>query len=770
MANGIKGITVEIGGDTQGLDKALKDVNKTINATQSELRQVEKALKLDPNNVTLVAQKQKLLKDEIATTKEKLESLQAAQKQVTAQYKAGEIDGGQYRAFQRELETTKAKLKSLEEQKSSVSVIGAAFGTVKEKVQEVQEKMEPLANGLKKVASAAKDITAAGIQAVGKAVNVAVDGLKMYAGAAIAAGTAAVGLAVKGAAAADDINTIAAQTGLSTEQIQKFQYAAEVIDVPLETLTGSMAKLTRNMSSAQKGTGNAAEAFQALGVSITDSNGQLRNNQDVFNEAIAALSKMENETQRDAYAMAIFGKSAQDLNPLIKGGAETLKELGDSAAAAGLILSQEALDHLNEFNDSLDILKANASQSGNILGGVFSGALKGVTDVIGQSLPGITNAVAGIFSGNMDAAGKKLTESLTSVFRNLINQARDQLPGLLEGFNQLLISLFTAIATTLPDALNVMVPALLNGFFGLIQGLIPLIPTLLPTIVEAAMQLFTGILTGLEQTLPLLVEMLPGIIDSICNTIVANLPLIIKSGIQILISLIQGITNSIPSLIQAVIALIPVIVQALIDNLPALVDAGLQLIVALAEGLPLAIPAIIKAIPGIIKAIIDTLMSQDWLAIGIDIIKGIAAGLLEGVKAIGSVIAEVGSYIVSGFKSFFGIASPSKLFANVVGKNLALGIEQGFTDNVADVMHSIYDAIPDIQQDFPVPVDMPIPIIPAPAPSKPAQADADMSGGGPRIVIHNHGDNIIREDADIDRVAERLYAKVRAEKRARGEA
>ena len=175
------------------------------------------------------------------------------------------------------------------------------------------------------------------------------------------AATGMIGLftyAQKMASAADDINTLAKQTGLSTDEIQKFQYAAELIDVDIEVLTGSMAKLVRNMSSAKDGTGQAYEAFQALGISIQDSSGNLRNNQDVFNEAVEALSKIEEETQRDAYAMAIFGRSAQELNPLILGGTKQLKEFGDELERNGLILSQSELDKLNEFNDKIDTFKA----------------------------------------------------------------------------------------------------------------------------------------------------------------------------------------------------------------------------------------------------------------------------------------------------------------------------------------------------------------------------------------------------------------------------
>lgn len=152
-------------------------------------------------------------------------------------------------------------------------------------------------------------------------------------------------------AKAGEIDDLAKQTGLTVEEVQKLMYAAELSGTSYDTITSSMAKLVKNMATAQKGTGDAAEAFKALNVDVDNSAGVLRDNQDVFNEVIEKLGNIEDETQRDAYAMAIFGKSAQDLNPLILGGTEQLEAFGDELEREGLLLSQTELDKLNEFDD-----------------------------------------------------------------------------------------------------------------------------------------------------------------------------------------------------------------------------------------------------------------------------------------------------------------------------------------------------------------------------------------------------------------------------------
>ena len=133
--------------------------------------------------------------------------------------------------------------------------------------------------------------------------------------------------------------------------------------------------MVKNMSTAKKGSGDAAIAFKELGVRITDSGGKMRNSEDVFYDVISSLEKMKNETERDALAMAIFGKSAQQLNPLILGGVDALKQYGEEAKAAGLILSQETLDATNAFNDEIDETKAKLQATFLVLGSKLATAL-----------------------------------------------------------------------------------------------------------------------------------------------------------------------------------------------------------------------------------------------------------------------------------------------------------------------------------------------------------------------------------------------------------
>ena len=163
MAGRIKGITVEIGGDTTGLEKALKGVNSAIKTTQSELKDVERLLKLDPSNTELLTQKQKLLKDAISSTREKLETLKEAQKQAKEQLERGELGQDKYDALQREIVETEQELKRLQEQAATTSVTLEKIAAAGDKFEKAGDS---ITNAGKQISVASAAVTGLGVAAV----------------------------------------------------------------------------------------------------------------------------------------------------------------------------------------------------------------------------------------------------------------------------------------------------------------------------------------------------------------------------------------------------------------------------------------------------------------------------------------------------------------------------------------------------------------------------------------------------------------------------
>lgn len=347
-AKNIRGITIEIDGNTTKLQDALRGVDKSLKDTNSKLRDVNKLLKFDPTNVTLLKQKHDLLKDAVSATEEKLKK----EKQALVELKnadPSEENAEKQRALEREIAETS---KSLKDYKKELNESNVALQVVGKSAEQVAEKTRALS------------------------------------AAAAAMGAALIGNAYKSAQAADDLNTLAKQTGFSVEELQKMQYASDLIDVSFDTMTGSIKKLTSQMSSG-------SEVFDTLGISIYDANGNMRDATDIWYESIEALSQIENETERDAISMELFGRSAMDMAGIVDDGGEALRAMGEEADELGIILDQDALQSANEFNDAIDRFKATARQSfmkaGATLAKVLTPALKKVADAANKVLTWFAN-------------------------------------------------------------------------------------------------------------------------------------------------------------------------------------------------------------------------------------------------------------------------------------------------------------------------------------------------------------------------------------------
>lgn len=167
---------------------------------------------------------------------------------------------------------------------------------------------------------------------------------------------------------ADDLLTLSAVTHINTEELQKMRYSSNLLDVDVEVITGSITKLTNNMELARDGSSTLIDQFGKLGLKFTDSKGNLRDANVVFYEAIDILGKVRNETERDALAMDLFGKSAKELNPLIEAGSEALKELGIQAEDMGMVMGDTELNKLGRFNDAFEEMGKQGDALKNSLG------------------------------------------------------------------------------------------------------------------------------------------------------------------------------------------------------------------------------------------------------------------------------------------------------------------------------------------------------------------------------------------------------------------
>lgn len=433
----IRGITLEIGGDASGLDKALKGVNSNISDTQKQLNDVKRLLKLDPKNTELLAQKQKLLGDNVKNTKEKLDALRKTEQQL----KDSGVDenSAQFMALRREIIQTENNLKSLEKEAGYTS-------NALDKIADVSKKV---GDGAGKIANATKKMSAA-------------------AGAGLAA---IAGLGYKSVVAADDLNTLSKQSGITTEDLQEMQYAADLIDVDTDTIISGLRKLKNNMDSTSAET---QAAWDAIGVSTRDANGELRNSTEVFYETLKALSQISNETERDATAMTLFGKSADELAGIIDDGGEALRKYGDQAQELGYVLDQDTLDSLNAVNDRIDELKMTLSGNLAKSGASAVEALAPVIEDVADAISRVLDAIGKMDAGQIKTVIGVLTAlSLVAPLASGISAVATAVAALSGGF-----ALFTGAATTGTVAAKGVAAAL--GFitsptFLIIAGIVALI-------------------------------------------------------------------------------------------------------------------------------------------------------------------------------------------------------------------------------------------------------------------------------------------------------
>lgn len=354
MASGrIRGITIEIDGDTKNLNKALKDVDGQLSSTKSSLKDVEKLLKLDPQNVELLDQKQRLLNTAIEATKERLDTLKGA---MTDDLAPDEVD-----ALNREIIATEQSLADFESQAEgsadATGELATQSDTAAEATQTANQGWSESKDVLAKLAKEGLDKAAAACKKLAKALAGAVGDSAEY---------------------ADEILTMSTKYGMSTDSLQEFSYMAELVDTDLGTITGSMTKLTKAM-------GSDSDVFAQLGVSIRNTtDGSMRSADAVFLDVIDALGQMESGVERDNVAMELFGKSAQELNPLIETGSEGIAAYAQEAHDMGAVLDEEALTSLGEMDDSFQ----RVEQAGTALKNTIGMAL---APVITQIAEGIAN-------------------------------------------------------------------------------------------------------------------------------------------------------------------------------------------------------------------------------------------------------------------------------------------------------------------------------------------------------------------------------------------
>lgn len=428
--------------------QAISEIGSGMKVLDSEMRKVSSAYAQNADSVEALNAKNDVLERKISTQVEKIEYLKAALQQSAEKY--GEADKRTMQ-WQTSLNNAEAELNNLnnqfDENKQKIADSGKEMGNLGDVVNGLTSKLGiQLPDGMKSSMNAMGSLDAQSLALAG--------GFAAVAAAIVKVEKAMISMTKESAAFADNIITLSMQTGQSTQQLQEFAYASELIDVSVDTLQGSLTKLTNNMQDTMNGTGNAKASFDKLGVSVINAvDGSMRSANDVFYETIDALGQVKNETERDAMSMDIFGRSAQDLNPLIIQGSKTLKEYADEAHNVGYVLDDEALSALGAVDDAYQRLQKTQEGVKNQLSAEFAPYLEefygDVTTMVKDGGKALKD------SGIVDAFGM-LLETVGDILNPMSDLSNNRVPALTKALQPLakVMALMADAAELLKGVIN----------------------------------------------------------------------------------------------------------------------------------------------------------------------------------------------------------------------------------------------------------------------------------------------------------------------------
>ena len=612
MAGDIKGITIEFRGETTKLSKALNKIKDETKGVDGSLKAVNKALKFNPGNIELLGQKQIELKRKIEQTKEKLEAFKEAQRSLDAS--GVDKTSSEYMEVRRNIIQAEsqakyfnAELKKTEAAISPLGKLGSQFQDVGGKITAAGHALAPLSK----------------------------------LGAAVAGGLGA--LAVKAGRAADDLNTLSKTSGINTQQLQLYAASADLVDVSVEDMAKSQTKLKKNMLSASQGTGDAARAFDMLGVNVKGADGHLRNQDEVFQEVIQKLGTMSNETERDALAMQIFGKSATALNPMIEDMGKTYKLVTDTMKKNKIkFVDQETLDQANAFNDQIDIMKFIATTAFQQIGAklaaylvpaitkvqeAFSRFMGIISNLSGRTLAIITGIGGGfaVIAPTLLIVGGLVTK-MGLAFSGLSKI----MPGLGAGLKGvfgflkanpiiLIISAIAALALILSKTglsveelsgkINGFITSVVGKLPGIVNGIVALLPRvldailkMLPVIIDAAVTLFTAIVNALPQIIPQLIQGFVTLINGLVSAMPTLIPILVNGAVTLFQAIVNALPQIIPLVIQGFTSLVTTLINAMPTLIPILIQGAITLFIEIVKAIPVVAKALIAALPLIIDA------------------------------------------------------------------------------------------------------------------------------------------------------------------------
>lgn len=572
-----------------------------------------------------------------------------------------------------------------------------------------------------------------------KAISAAIDAVKNLGSAIVDLGKQAVSSAANYEQIIGGVETLFGDSASTVEQYANNAYKTAGLSANqyMETVTGFSASLLQSLGGD---TQKAADIGDMAVSDMADNANKFGTSMDSIQNAYQGFAK-QNYTMLDNLKLG-YGGTKSEMERLlvdaekISGIHYDISSLSDVYNAIHVVQQEMGVTGTTAQEAAKTISgSANATKSAwqNVLTAIGTGAdLTPLINNLVDSLGNLVNNLSPVVKNVVKGLGTLAAGLLTTVVPNLIQT----IPPLIAES----VPILTAALQNALDAVLAVLPSVIDALSGLIPQIVGMLISMLPKLIEVGMKMLVSLVDGITRALPQLISMLPKIIIDLVNTLLKGGPQLAKAGLDLILALAVGIVDAIPQLVDMLPQIIEAFVNGIITNLINVIETGIKIIFALINGLIKAIPSLVMAMPKIIIAIIDALIKAlpQIIVSGVQIVGALIQGLFSmygslwqtawdlGMKILQALwefpgkVLEVGGNIVRGLwegmassfywiknkiaqwvgdvfnfiKQLFGIASPSKLFRDEIGANLALGIGEGFSDEMKNVEQEMKNALP----------------------------------------------------------------------------
>lgn len=670
MPNGTKVVEMKtrvgVAGE-QTYREALKNISRELRVQKVEMDAVTSAYGANQNSIEALSAKQEALTKQQDAHREKVQILSEMLEIAKQEFGENSEEADQYRIklataqtalnkCSNEINTTSTALaeaqKATQESADATDDLGDTVGEAGDALDEYGEAAGETGDSLDELGDSADDasgknqaflsVMAGAAKTLG---NVVVAGAKLAAKALLEVGKAAANATKEGfelskeaGKYADDIATLSTQTGVAQSSLQQWTYASNFVDTSVDSITSSMTKLTQTMGNALNGSSEASDKFATLGVSITDVHGRLRSTEDVFWDAIDALGKIENPAERDAAAIALFGESAQKLNPLIAAGREGFEALNAEAERLGTVFSDDEIATMGGFDDAMQ----RNSQ-----------AVTGLKNAIGLALIPAFQPLVNRATEAMGRVNHAIRDGLTP---DEMGELMDYLLDEMDGAIEYIISIIEDALPMLTTAVGKLVSSLGSKLPGMVNRLLPAVTQLLQTLVNTLSANAAGIGQAAGQ-----------LVAQLATFLVSNLPALASAAVQLVSGLFSGLLAAIEPCWEAVkdgVGEAMGKVWAGITSAFGTLGGILETVLNLPEG------TITKPLSDAVGAVGDY-FAEVWGAItGVFGTLGeILKNLLTGNIDLGNALEDAKNTVKEEFKQIWdAICSVFGTFANIIGK------------------------------------------------------------------------------------------------------